>query len=367
MPLILYLSNGYLCGMGLWLFAMGVVFVVCFKLRARRRRAGKSVGAIHAVLSVWMCLAMLTLLELFFALAYDQSDSFNMTNVSDRWLLRHVHKNKSDFRDVHVIDSAGKEWAKEFPIKDQFHRKRLVFAGDSFTFGHGVDGPLRFSDRLAATIERAHPREFDVHNVSGCGFGTPEVLKVLRQLLEEGTEIDVVVYSMVLNDIEYQADFTQVVNQRIKDSKPEFFLFRDTYFFNMVYFRTYQFRLPEIRNYFSFVKDYYVGEPWAKFEELLDELCDLCRAYNADLRIAIFPFLHNLGPDYPFGDQHAKLVAYFQKKKIRVLDLEPVLSQHVAEGLTVNRFDAHPNSRAHEIVADAIQTQLLEDLFQKSN
>jgi hypothetical protein len=46
---------------------------------------------------------------------------------------------------------------------------------------------------------------------------------------------------------------------------------------------------------------------------------------------------------------------------VPVLDLRPVLESHAGEGLTVNRFDAHPNERAHALAAAAIERELLDD------
>ncbi|MDB5385528.1 MAG: hypothetical protein JWM11_1174, partial [Planctomycetaceae bacterium] len=46
---------------------------------------------------------------------------------------------------------------------------------------------------------------------------------------------------------------------------------------------------------------------------------------------------------------------------------EPVLKPHVSEGLMVNRFYAHPNERAHAIVAGALKDQLFQDLFDESD
>jgi hypothetical protein len=98
----------------------------------------------------------------------------------------------------------------------------------------------------------------------------------------------------------------------------------------------------------------------------LDALHALCRRNKVDLRIAIFPFLHNLGPDYPFRAAHRQLVEYCRSRKIPVLDLEPVLAPHAHEGLTVNRFDAHPNARAHGLASAAMQEKLLQNMFMPS-
>jgi hypothetical protein len=57
---------------------------------------------------------------------------------------------------------------------------------------------------------------------------------------------------------------------------------------------------------------------------------------------------------------HAKVVAFCKSEQVPVLDLDPVLTPHVDEGLTVNRFDAHPNERAHALAAEAIRNELLD-------
>lgn len=352
MPLVFYLSNGYLLGMGAWLAALGAVVVACLKLRRRWRMFPAKVRWVHGALSVWMLFAALTSVELYFALCYDESDSFNMTNLSRRWFDRHIDP-RQPFRDK-----------RPFPKASPAGTKRIVFLGDSFTWAQGVaNEDDRFSDRIAADLERVHPGEYSVNNRAKAGIGTREAVQLLREMLESGHEIRTVVYVICLNDIEDFVPDVHRVYAKISRQPPQFFLFRNTYFFNLLYFRAQQFTLPEVRGYFSFLHEYYAGEPWRQMQQELNELCDLCAEHQVDLRIAVFPFLHNLGPDYPFRDAHRKLVAYFQSKGIRVLDLEPALAPHAAEGLTVNRFDAHPNERAHKIAAEAMQAGLLDDLF----
>jgi hypothetical protein len=131
----------------------------------------------------------------------------------------------------------------------------------------------------------------------------------------------------------------------------------------MLYFRVQQARLPEVRSYYSQLADSYRGKPWQGMRSKLDELREYCAKKKIDLRIVIFPFLHNLGPEYPFDAAHEKIAEYCREAHLRCLDLKPVLLPHVAEGLTVNRFDAHPNERAHALAAEAIETDLLDDLF----
>jgi hypothetical protein len=165
---------------------------------------------------------------------------------------------------------------------------------------------------------------------------------------------------MCLNDIEGFAPATAGFYQELGAHEPEFFLFRETYFLNLAYFRVVQFTRPEVRDYYSFVRDYYEGEPWQRMREMLADVSAMCRRQQVEFRVVIFPFLHNLGPDYPFRGVHEQIVAACVEEEIPVLDLAPVLAPHVTEGLRVNRFDAHPNERAHALAAQAIEAWLLD-------
>ena len=102
------------------------------------------------------------------------------------------------------------------------------------------------------------------------------------------------------------------------------------------------------------MKDYYQGDPWLRFREALARTSALCREHNCRFRVAIFPFLHNLGTDYPFREIHRQIKADCEQLGIDCLDLDPALAAHSDERLTVNPFDAHPNERAHEIAGEAL-------------
>jgi hypothetical protein len=153
------------------------------------------------------------------------------------------------------------------------------------------------------------------------------------------------------------------VLENIESYAPAFFLFRDTYFFNWLYFRFLQVNRPEIRHYYEYLKDSYQGAPWESMRGKLDNIRELARANGIELRMVVFPFVHNLGKDYPFGAAHQKLVNYCARNGILVLDLEPIFERHADENLTVNPFDAHPNEQAHRIAAEAISDKLLGDLM----
>ncbi len=359
------LPEGYLLGLVGWLIALAASLPALLKLRRRLKRrvvAGESERAgvdfaTKAGLSLWMFLAALTMVELYFAIVYDESDSFNMSNVSKHWFARHVHANSEGFRDDQPLPRvlpAGKQ--------------RIAFIGDSFTFGHGIKNVSdRFGDRVGARLEAARPGRFLVSNISSTGIHVQLVTNLVETLVDRGHQIDVLVYTICLNDIEAYEPATDQMQQQLDRQSPKFFLFRNTYFLNMLYFRVQQAWLPEVRAYYSIMAESYRSAPWQGMRRKLDELRRYCAAHHVELRIVIFPFLHNLGPDYPFDAGHERIAEYCREAGVRCLDLKPVLLPHVQEGLTVNRFDAHPNERAHALAAQAIETELLDDLFAESH
>ena len=86
--LIQYFSAAYLIGMAAWM-CLGVAGLFgVLKLR-QRWRDGRWRIVPNLLLSCWMMLTLLTIGEIVFALSYDQTDAFNMTNVSQRWFDIH--------------------------------------------------------------------------------------------------------------------------------------------------------------------------------------------------------------------------------------------------------------------------------------
>lgn len=349
-----YLPVSYLIGLAVWLAGLAAAFVWCLKLRRRCKQRRQSLILPHLLLSTWCLLSLLTLAEIWCAFGVDQSDAFNMTNISKRWFQKYIEaqRNQAGWRD-------RREFARTLPAG----MRRICFLGDSFTIGHGVRRREdRFSDRLEAMLDQAQPGKFQVANMGEPGLETSQIEAVLRGTLEQGYQLDTAVYVFMLNDIEGYDPRTQEVIKSLQQAEPRFFLISQTYFLNWLYFRWRQ-AAGGGGNYFPHLHDSYQGPAWEGLRRKLDELHRDCQSHGVDFRMVIFPFLHNLGPNYPFHDVHQQLREYCESRKIPVLDLEPVLMPHVAEGLTVNRFDAHPNERAHAIVADALKDMLFSDLF----
>jgi hypothetical protein len=351
--MFLTLPDNYLMLMGSIIVSGIFMLFVLLMLRRRRQQRRVSRILVNAGLSVWMVAGLLTVIELGFAGFYDTTDSFNRTNVSRRWFHRHIENSK---RSLTFQSGQGIQYRAAEPFPQRPPEYHICVMGDSFTFGHGIVNVAdRFSDQLESRLNKSRPGKFRVSNLSLPGTDLYWVQKLLEQLFIDDYKIDTAVYVICLNDIETFTDDHMSVYKDIGQLDPSFILFRDTYFLNLVYFRMNQFQRPEIRDYYSFVKDYYDGEPWQRMKAKLSETADLCRVNDCEFRVVIFPFLHNSGDDYPFRNAHASIVAHCDQNRIPVLDLEPLFRAHANERLTVNPFDAHPNEHAHALAARAIE------------
>lgn len=352
--LFLHLSDGYLLAMAAWLGVLALTPVVLVRLRRKWTAQKSRLGIIYASLSAWLCLGLLTLPELGFALLYDTTDSFDMTNISNRWFQVHV---EPEVRELEFADGSGVRYRNDSDIvlSPENAVRHVCFLGDSFTFGHGVaEVGDRFSNHVFRSLDNEMSNRIKVSNLAWPGTDLLWTESVLEHSFESGGRIDDAVYVLCLNDIEAFHDPTMSRSSSLAHFEPPTFLFRDTYFFNWLFFRTQLLLQSENREYYSFVKEYYEGEPWQRFREALARTSTMCDEHGCRFRIAVFPFLHNLGPDYPFRPIHYRIMSDCEDLGIDSFDLDPALSEHSDERLTVNPFDAHPNERAHEIAAEAL-------------
>lgn len=363
--LFLHLSDGYLLAMAAWVGVLALTPVVLVRLRRKWTAQKSRLRIIYASLSTWLCLGLLTLPELGFALLYDTTDSFDMTNVSNRWFQIHV---EPEVRELEFADGTGIRYRNDSDIvlSPENAVQHVCFLGDSFTFGHGVaDVGDRFSNRVFWSLDSKVSSRIKVSNLAWPGTDLLWTESVLEHSFESGGRIDDAVYVLCLNDIEAFHDPTMSRSSSLAHFEPPGFLFRDTYFFNWLFFRTQLLLQSETRGYYAFVKEYYEGEPWGRFRDALGRTSAMCEENGCRFRVAVFPFLHNLGPDYPFRPIHHRIMADCENLGIDSFDLDPALSEHSDERLTVNPFDAHPNERAHEIAAEAL-TKWLSDKAEDS-
>jgi hypothetical protein len=286
---------------------------------------------------VFLLSPILLIGEVYYRFFYDTTDSFGLTRVYSEWFSRHYHSNNYGMRDTiqYTLKPIGK--------------KRITFLGDSFTAGHGVaDVEDRFANRI-----RAMRPDLEIHVFAINGWDTDIEMVNLRKMKQDGYQTGQIVLVYTLNDIATLIPEWEAILDRIYSVQPGF-LVRHSYFINTLYFRHFAASDPDISNYYGFVRSAYEGPLWEKQREQLTSIQSFLAEEGIDFCVVTFPFLQDIGPDYPYREIHKQLNDLWDRLGVPHLDLLAVYEKSRAEDLIVNRRDPHPNEFAHSIAAEEI-------------
>ena len=330
------------------LFALGVVFW----WRIQRRRAARSTTPPDCCLSILLTGLLLLLAEGCFYRFVNLSDSFGTSNMGRLWFWRNVHENNWGHRDN-----------VDYTFQLAPGKSRIVFLGDSFTFGHGVrDVEDRFANRIRKRLEQAAPGRYEVQALSFPGWSTRREKEFLSKLRGQGFRADLVVLVYVPNDHIYLKGLVEQDKENrnaMERLQPQAFLLRKSYLANFLYFRFAIIRRPEAKNYYEWAKNGFEPPYWERHQQDLRSLPFYSEKLGARFAVVTFPFLHSLGQDGGFADIHRKLDAFWKGQKVPHLNLVEAFSTYKPKELMVNRFDAHPNVLAHRLAAEEIYRRLL--------
>lgn len=344
---VFWIEPGWFVGMTLWLAVLiaGLRGLLRWRRLLKIRGNGGVPATLKAGLAAWFCLSTLTAFELGFALFVHQTDAFNMTTISKRWLRMHIdaERNQAGFRD-------RREFEKQVPPGV----RRIVFFGDSFTAGHGVRNMAdRFPDRIEQALNERQPGHWQVTNLGEPGYDVSLIEGLMSATFrKEKYAADECVYVCMLNDIEGYDPRTVPVIKTIQQAQPRFWLWTRTYFFNWLYFRWQQFRAGRTVDYFPHLAESYSTPAWEGMAQSIRQMQFTCRDSGVRLRIVVFPFLHDLKSPDRFQPAREKICRLGDELNVPVLDLYLLLMEHQNERLTVNRFDNHPNEACHQLVAE---------------
>lgn len=258
---------------------------------------------------------------------------------------------------------------------------RLVFLGDSFTFGEGVWFEDTFAERTAARL-REH---FGVRDPGGIqaldlgvgGYNTSQSRDVLESF-GLAADPDVVVLGFVLNDAEpplFGVDprtrklkrLRREAEETARAQEPASGLGRLRI---LRLLRKLRRDREQTAKTIAFYRALYEDSqpPWRESRAALLDIARICREHGMPGIVVIFPLLHRLDDDYPLRDVHRKIHAALSGSGLIVLDLLDALEGHDARSLWVHPTDQHPNEVVHDVAASAIadvvvQREMLREKF----
>jgi hypothetical protein len=255
--------------------------------------------------------------------------------------IGHVHKPNSEAKLMGVwvkINSDGFR-DREYPVA-RGESARIIFLGDSLTFGWGVEKSQTFEAILEAEMSQTRPTE-----IINFGTGNYNTEQEVNLFMEKGLKYkpDEVVVFYFINDAEPTP----------KKSNWAFLGTSRTVTFFWSRLKSALTNLGRTKSFHEYYSDLYSeGQPgWAAAKNAFLQLRDTCSSNGIALRVVLLPELHMLH-DYPFTAEHQKILAFLTENRITALDLAPFFAEERNPmRLWVASDDAHPNEIAHALIA----------------
>lgn len=270
--------------------------------------------------------------------------ALNMKNDSGNPLIGHVHKPNTSMRLMNVsvdINSDGLR-DKEYPAS-RGDEHRIIFLGDSLTFGWGVEQEDTFQYILEEELNKERPTE-----IINFGTGNYNTEQEVNLFIEKGLKYkpDKVVLFYFIND----AEVTPVKSGLWFLGYSEFISFYWSRINSMM------------NNYFpsNSFKDYYSAlydedqEGWINSKKALLQLKEICSENGIQLQVVLLPELHDT-KNQIFDGVYNKISLFLEENSIDYVSLANLFKDQENEmELWVSYDDAHPNDLAHSEIAESI-------------
>jgi lysophospholipase L1-like esterase len=257
-------------------------------------------------------------------------------------LIRHHHRPNATatLMGVELRTNADGFRDDDYPI-EKGDRRRVLFLGDSLTLGWGVEKEQTFEHLLERELDSRSPTE-----IINLGVGNYNTTQEVNLFIDKGLKYDPdqVVLFYFINDAEplpAESKFPGIGRFRII-----------TFFWSRV--KALKARLTPTTGFQEYYSALYRegSEGWERSQAALLELQQLSREHGFDFRVVVLPELHEL-VDYTFSAEHRLLTDFLDANGIPFLDLAPSFrGERDPQSLWVSFDDAHPNARAHRLIAD---------------
>jgi len=270
--------------------------------------------------------------------------AINVKEDSDNPKIGHVHKpgSKMELMDVDVSINSDGLRDRDYPV-ERGDAYRIIFLGDSLTFGWGVEQEDTFQYILEDQISKVTPTE-----IINFGTGNYNTEQEVSLFFEKGVKYspDKVVLFYFINDAE------------VTPQKSGLWFLGYSHFISF-----YWSRINSLLNNFfaskSF-KDYYTAlysddqEGWINSKKAMLQLRNYCRENGIAFQVVLLPELHDTD-NVIFAEVYNKISLFLQQSGIEYVSLADLFSDHGDQiGLWVSYDDAHPNDLAHGRIADSL-------------
>lgn len=245
---------------------------------------------------------------------------------------------------------------------------RIVFLGDSFTFGDGIErGKDRFTDLIESRLNAddasgGGARRFHTYNAGVSGSRPNHWVRYFERLLP-AYKPDLVLAIFFLRDGTNLCTSLRCHRRTIEEirAKYESRLFHRVSSLARLYYARKIMREFSV-GYRDQVLNSYLGTDgqrtiWVDQQEALRDIRDRCWALGAEFHLIIFPMLFDLDR-YPYGPVEDEISRFAREADIRCFSLLEGFRGRDARSLWVAAHDQHPNEQGHRIAADTLYPYL---------
>ncbi|MFA5146196.1 MAG: SGNH/GDSL hydrolase family protein [Candidatus Omnitrophota bacterium] len=259
-------------------------------------------------------------------------------NVDIHLMNVNVHINSDGFRDEERTLAKGRKY-------------RIIFLGDSITFGWGVGREDAFPYILEKELNKISPTE-----ILNFGTGNYNTEQEVGIFLKKGLKYDPdkVVIFYFINDAELTP----------KKSKLWFLGHSRMVSFYWSKFQSIRSRLSPSKGYKEYYSNLYTDKNpgWQNTKKSFLQIKNVCDEKKIAFQVVILPELHDLS-HYPFKKEQDVVEAFLKENNIEYLDLTQYFEGYKrSEELWVSNDDAHPNTLAHRLIAKYIYDFIRNDL-----
>ena len=317
------------------------------------------------VLGLSICFSFL-ILEIFIRVFYKQIGNYHtemfryaaqhkQITANPRLPFYHVPNKNDDYYGVNISTNSEGFRDKELSSQELESSKKIIALGDSLTLGWGVKADNTYSQILEKKLDERFEQNFEVINM---GVGNYNSAMELALFEEKGLSLkpDAVILSYFINDIEPTSKTSSLLQK----------LIRKSYFLAYLNGKLIDLRAQINPDYSwtNYYKNLYQSQHNIDVnQKSLNKLIEITQQNSIPLIIVNFPEFRQIkGYPFPEATRHIKNIA--ELGNVNFIDLTDQYREIEPIKLWVSNEDPHPNALAHEIAANSIFNEILQnDLF----
>lgn len=238
----------------------------------------------------------------------------------------------------------------------------ILFLGDSFTYGVGVEYDDIYTTYLGRLLSAKGYNCF-IKNTGICGNDFIPIKDTYYKEVKK-KRYDFVVYAFVLNDFGLDG-FKNIYGYDLIDKDnnidTQYSLLRErcrTYNFIINCLQKINLHSTTIKEYKKSFEDKNAKEYFKQISKMHEEMLE----NGQEFVIMLFPILYSF-KKYPFKEMHDRLRKFCERENIAFIDLLPYFESYKDKDLWIHPNDHHPNDLAHKITAEVLYDFFVDGKF----